>query len=124
MLRLLSIIFFLGFFVVFAISNTDPANVWMINFGWKIPLGTSVLAIASISLLFGIVLGWFGEFAQRRRARKAESQLKNSEKEIQDLKNSLLNEKNQIEILNNRIHELENKTTSPLKSFTKQEENN
>lgn len=84
MIRLLIIVIFLILLIVFALSNTEPMPVWMASFGWKVPLGTSALALATFSLFLGLVIGWIGEFGQRRRARRAEHQLRILEKSQSD----------------------------------------
>lgn len=110
MFRLLLIILFLGIFIVFAMSNQTEETFWLFSFGWKVSLGVSVLAIASISLFFGIILGGVGDFMHRHRVRKNNKKM---EKEISGLQNELLEEKKKSENLRQELAAKNIEPTAP-----------
>ncbi|MBA5724991.1 LapA family protein [Bombella favorum] len=85
MIRLLIIVLFLAFTAIFAMSNLDDATVWLASFGFSIKMGKLIALLAVPSLMLGILLGLTGELRQRRRARKAESQLRSSHKQLIEL---------------------------------------
>ncbi|MCL1562656.1 LapA family protein [Parasaccharibacter sp. TMW 2.1886] len=85
MIRLLIIVLFLAFTAIFAMSNLDDATVWLASFGFSIKMGKLITLLAVPSLVLGLLLGLTGELRQRRRARKAESQLRTSQKQLIEL---------------------------------------
>ncbi len=85
MIRLLIIVLFLAFTAIFAMSNLDDATVWLASFGFSTKMGKLIAFLAVPSLVLGLLLGLTGELRQRRRARKAESQLRSSQKQLIEL---------------------------------------
>lgn len=85
MIRLLIIVLFLAFAAIFAMSNLDDTTIWLASFGFSIKMGKFIALLSVPSLVLGLLLGLTGEFRQRRRARKAESQLRASQKQLIDL---------------------------------------
>lgn len=85
MIRLLIIVLFLAFTAIFAMSNLDDTTIWLASFGFSIKMGKLIALLAVPALVLGLLMGWFGEFRQRRRARKAESQLRSAQKQLIEL---------------------------------------
>ncbi|MCX5614112.1 DUF1049 domain-containing protein [Bombella saccharophila] len=85
MIRLLIIVLFLAFIAIFSMSNLDGTTVWLASFGISIGMGKLIALLAVPSLILGFILGAAGDIRQRRRARKAESQLRNAQKQLIEL---------------------------------------
>lgn len=85
MVRLLIGIVFITFFALLSVSNTEQIKIWFVSFDWEIVTGELIFAIMLLSLVMGYILGWIGEFGQRRRARRAEAQTRSLEKEMVEL---------------------------------------
>ncbi|QDH15833.1 LapA family protein [Oecophyllibacter saccharovorans] len=87
MIRLFIFILFLAGLLVMGYSNnnTDPISVWIGWKGIKVTIGMFSIVLASLSFLVGLLIGWLGEFRQRRRARLAESKLREAEKQVVEL---------------------------------------
>ncbi|MBO1360939.1 LapA family protein [Acetobacter sacchari] len=76
MIRLILIIPFLLALILFAASNQDSLQMWLLTYGWSSSVGIVALIVAAISFLLGAFSVWVVELAQRRRARKAEAQIR------------------------------------------------
>src|SRR5579872_1641133 len=74
--------------VLFALSNRAPVTLvlWPTDFSLEVPLSLAILAGMAIAFLVGGLLVWFSALAQRRRARRAEQEVRLLEAEVQSLK--------------------------------------
>jgi lipopolysaccharide assembly protein A len=74
--------------VLFALSNRAPVTLvlWPTDFSLELPLSLAILSAMAIAFLVGGVLVWFSVLAQRRRARRAEQEVRLLEAEVQSLK--------------------------------------
>jgi lipopolysaccharide assembly protein A len=74
--------------VLFALSNRAPVRLvlWPTDFSLELPLSLAILAAMAIAFLVGGLLVWFSALAQRRRARRAEFEVRLLEAEVQSLK--------------------------------------
>ncbi|MUG04637.1 LapA family protein [Bombella sp. ESL0378] len=85
MIRLLIIVLFVAFIAIFSMSNLDATTVWIASFGFSIKMGKLIALLSVPSLILGLLLGAAGDIRQRRRARKAESQLRGAQKQLIEL---------------------------------------
>ncbi len=85
MLRLLILVILLAVLIVFALSNTDLEPIWLVSFGWHLSIGTLVLGVGVIALLFGFLIGLIGDMQQRSRARRAEQHVRTLESQLVEL---------------------------------------
>jgi lipopolysaccharide assembly protein A len=60
--------------------------LWPTDFSLELPLSLAILAAMAIAFLVGGLLVWFSALAQRRRARRAELEVRLLEAEVQSLK--------------------------------------
>ena len=74
--------------VLFALSNTAPVRIglWPTDLGLEVPLSVAVLAAMAAAFLLGAVIVWFSALAQRRRARRAEAQVRMLDEQVVALK--------------------------------------
>jgi uncharacterized integral membrane protein len=74
--------------VVFALSNTEPVRVgiWPTDYTLQAPLSVAVLVGAAVAFLLGGLLVWLNELGQRRRARRAEENVRVLEERLEELK--------------------------------------
>lgn len=79
MIRLLLIVPFILALVFFAASNQEPTQMWVLAYGWSCSIGVLALSVAALSFLLGAFSVWVVELAQRRRARRAEGQVRELE---------------------------------------------
>src|SRR5579875_1719155 len=88
LIRLLPAAIILLLLVIFALSNRGTATFafWPTDFALNAPLGLAVLVCAAIAFLAGALVAWFGTFAARRRARRAEAQIRLLEAQVIELK--------------------------------------
>ncbi|GAN53463.1 lipopolysaccharide assembly protein LapA domain-containing protein [Tanticharoenia sakaeratensis] len=89
MLRLLIVLPFILALVIFAVTNPDPQQMWFVSYGWKTPAGILALATGAIFFVLGAFALWLGELRQRRRARRAEAQVRQLQAQVVDLHNRL-----------------------------------
>ena len=68
--------------IIFALSNRGPVSVGFIGYSLVAPLSVAILVCAAFFFLCGAILVWFGELAQRRRARRAERRVRELEAEV------------------------------------------
>lgn len=85
MLRLLILVILLAVLIVFALSNTDLEPIWLVSFGWHLSIGTLVLGVGVVALLFGFLIGLIGDMQQRSRARRAEQHVRTLESQLVEL---------------------------------------
>jgi uncharacterized integral membrane protein len=73
--------------VVFALSNTDPVRlgIWPTDYSVQVPLSIAVLVGAAIAFVLGGLLVWVNELGQRRRARRAEENVRVLQERLQEL---------------------------------------
>ena len=90
MLRLLIIVLFLVVLIVFALSNPDPATLWVVSYGWQLALGVFTLGVGVASFVVGAFVMWVGELRQRTRARHAESEVRKKDVESSALQQRLI----------------------------------
>ena len=88
MLGLIFIAPFLLLLVMFTLSNTAEVQIglWPTDFMMQAPLSVAILAASAVFFLLGAIVVGFGSFAQRRRARRAESKVRALEAEVAQLK--------------------------------------
>jgi len=74
--------------VLFALSNREPVNIglWPTDVAWQVPLSLAVLAGMAVAFLLGALFTWVAALGQRRRARRAEDQVRLLEAQVTDLK--------------------------------------
>jgi uncharacterized integral membrane protein len=74
--------------VVFALSNAEPVRlgIWPTDYTLQTPLSVAVLIGAAIAFLLGGFLVWLNELGQRRRARRAEENVRVLEERLEELK--------------------------------------
>lgn len=89
MIRLVIIVCLLALLTVFSLSNPAPAEMWVISKSFHLSIGLLAFGLSIFFLLIGLIIGWAGEFKQRRRARRAESQSRTYEKQIADLQQEI-----------------------------------
>ena len=87
MLRVITALPFVFLLVLFALSNTQPVRVglWPTDYAFEVPLAVAVLIGAALAFLAGALVVWLGSFPLRRRARRAEAQMRVLEARIEDL---------------------------------------
>ncbi|QHI95522.1 DUF1049 domain-containing protein [Aristophania vespae] len=89
MIRLLIIVCFLALLTVFSLSNPSPSEMWIISKGFHISIGLLAFGLSIFFLFVGLIVGWAGEFQQRRRARRAENQIRSLEKQNSELQDKV-----------------------------------
>ena len=88
LIRLLPAAIILLLLVIFALSNRQMASFafWPTDFSLNAPLGLAVLVCAAVAFLAGALVAWFSTIPPRRRARRAEAQVKLLEAQVIELK--------------------------------------
>jgi uncharacterized integral membrane protein len=88
MLRVIISLLVLVVLVVFALSNTEPVRIgiWPTDYTLQTPLSIAVLVGAAVAFLLGGLLVWMSGFGQRRRARRAEENVRVLEERVEELK--------------------------------------
>ena len=88
MLGLIFALPFLLLLVVFALSNaaTVQLGLWPTDLSLNAPLSLAVLGAGAVFFLLGAFVVWLGSLGQRRRARRAESQVRALERELEGLR--------------------------------------
>lgn len=87
-LRLILMAPLLLLLVVFALSNTVvvPIGLWPTGISVATPLSVAILIAMALAFLAGALLVWFGSFAHRLRARRAEARVSTLEAELDRLR--------------------------------------
>jgi uncharacterized integral membrane protein len=88
MLRLIIAAPLLLLLVLFALSNRAPVRlgIWPTDYTIEVPVSIAVLVGAAIAFLLGGLLVWINELGQRRRARRAEDNVRVLEQRLDELK--------------------------------------
>lgn len=89
MLRLIITLPFLILLVVFVVDNTTPGAMELPYLSWQSSPGVVALVASVAAFLLGILFMWFAELRQRRRARRAEQQVKLLEQQVGELRAQL-----------------------------------
>jgi len=89
MLRLIITLPFLILLVVFVLFNQTAGTMELPYFAWQSSTGVVALIVAVVFFLVGVVFMWFAELRQRRRARKAEQQVRSLETQLSELRAQL-----------------------------------
>lgn len=85
MLQLIMMLPFLIVLVAFVLMNQTPAAMELPSLSWQSSAGAVALIFAGVFFLLGALLVWFSELGQRRRARRAEQQVKQLEAKLAEL---------------------------------------
>ena len=89
MLRLIITLPFLILLVVFVLFNETPQAMLLPGYSWQSSPGVVTLISAVLFFLLGALMVWFSELRQRRRARRAEQQVRALEIQITELRGQL-----------------------------------
>ena len=89
MLRLILTLPFLILLVVFVLFNQTPGAMELPYLSWQSSVGVIALITAVIFFLVGALFVWFAELRQRRRARRAEQQVRTLEGQVAELRTQL-----------------------------------
>lgn len=73
--------------VLFALSNTEIVRLglWPTDYGVDVHLSLAILVAMAIAFLLGALVVWMSELSQRRRARRAERQVRMLEAQIESM---------------------------------------
>jgi lipopolysaccharide assembly protein A len=87
MLRVIIGLVFLVVLVLFVLSNTAPLQLRILSYDVYHPVATGLVLVlfSATALLVGALLMWFSELGQRRRARRAEAQVRALETRVSEL---------------------------------------
>lgn len=82
---------FLLVLIVFTLSNTQEVAVgfWPLDYGVQVPLSFAVLAGMALAFFVGGLLVWGSAIGQRRRARRAEADVRLLREQVAGLKDRL-----------------------------------
>ena len=88
MLRILVAAPFLFLMVLFALSNPQPTEfkLWATDYAVTLPLSLAVLGAMGVAFFLGALLLWMSALAARRRARRAEYQVRLLETQVAELR--------------------------------------
>ena len=86
MLRLIILLPFLILLVVFVLLNQTGSAMELPYYSWQSSTGVIALITAVLFFLLGALMLWFAELRQRRRARRAEQQVRGLEAQIAELR--------------------------------------
>ena len=86
MLRLIVGVPVIVVLIIFALSNRAPVSIGFLGYALTTALSVAILVGAAIFFFCGALVVWFGELAQRRRARRAERRVRELEAELADLR--------------------------------------
>ncbi len=89
MLRLIILLPFLILLVVFVLLNQTPSAMELPYYSWQSSAGVIALITAVLFFLVGALMAWFSELRQRRRARRAEQQIRTQDTQIAELRAQL-----------------------------------
>jgi lipopolysaccharide assembly protein A len=89
MLRLIITLPFLIALVVFVLYNQTSQPMSVPDYSWQSSVGVVALVTAVVFFLLGALFVWFAELRQRRRARRAEAQVRTLETQNNDLRTQL-----------------------------------
>jgi uncharacterized integral membrane protein len=82
---------FLLVLIAFTLSNTQDVavGIWPLDYGVQEPLSLVVLAGMAVAFLLGGLLVWGSAVGQRRRARRAEADVRMLKEQVSALKDRL-----------------------------------
>jgi len=88
MLRLILALPVVLLLISFALSNRAPVELglWPTDLMIEMPVSVAILGGMAVSFLLGATLTWVGSLGHRRRASRAESQLKHTKAQMDDLR--------------------------------------
>ena len=89
MLRLLVAVPLIAILVVFAVSNRQTVAVTFLGWEASVALSVAVLLASGVFFLLGALVVWFGELRQRRRARRAETRVRELESQLATMRAAL-----------------------------------
>ncbi len=74
--------------ILFALSNVEPVQIgiWPTDYTLQTPLSVAVLVGAAAAFVLGALLVWINELGQRRRARRAEANVRMLERRLEEMK--------------------------------------
>lgn len=78
MLRLIPALILVLILIVFGLSNRDAVTLgfWPTDYAVVLPLSVAVLAAMAVSFLLGAAIVWLDHLGLRRRARRAEAEVR------------------------------------------------
>ena len=87
MLRVIVGLIFLVVLVLFVLSNNSMLQLRILSYDVYHPVATGLVLVlfSAVAFLVGALLMWFSELKQRRRARRAEAQLRTLESRVAEL---------------------------------------
>ena len=89
MLRLLIAVPLIVVLVVFAVSNRATVAITFLGWETSVALSVAVLLASAVFFLLGALVVWFGELRQRRRARRAETRVRELETQLAAMRTAL-----------------------------------
>lgn len=89
MLRLIIVLPFLIVLVVFVLFNETQQAMLLPGYSWQSSPGVVALVTSVLFFLVGALVVWLAELRQRRRARRAEQQVRALETQIVELRGQL-----------------------------------
>lgn len=78
----------LALVVLFALSNRQQVAIglWPLDLTWQVSVSVAVLGVGALGFLLGALMVWLGAMGHRRRARRAEADLRRAERELEALR--------------------------------------
>ena len=75
----------LALVVLFALSNREPVllRLWPLDLIWQAPLAVAVLVVGALTFLLGALMVWLSSLPHRRRARRADAEIRRLEGEVE-----------------------------------------
>ncbi|MDG6094183.1 LapA family protein [Acetobacter sp. AN02] len=92
MIRLILILPFFLALLVFAASNQEGVQLWMLYWSWQSSIGIVAVILGPLFFILGAFALWVTSMSQRRRASRAEQQ-------IRELENRLSAQRDELERL-------------------------
>lgn len=89
MLRLIVALPLIIVLVIFTVSNTSAVAISFLVWKTSVSLSVAVLLASAVFFLLGALVVWFGELRQRRRARRAESRVRELELQLTEVRATL-----------------------------------
>jgi lipopolysaccharide assembly protein A len=88
-LRLIIAVPLIVVLVIFAVSNRQMVAISFLGWETSAALSVAVLLASAVFFLLGALVVWFGELRQRRRARRAEAQVRALETQLAEARTTL-----------------------------------
>ena len=88
MIRLILILPVVAVLMSFALSNRAPVQLglWPTDIVIEVPVSVAVLGGMAVAFVLGALMTWFGSLGHRRRANRAESQLRAAKAQVEDMR--------------------------------------